>query len=284
MLKIVTDSSSNITPAEAEALGVEVIPLTVSFGTREYKDGVDLDAAKFYEMLTSAKEFPHTSQINTDTFEEIFLAAKENGDTLLLITIGTELSGTYGAAVRAQANIGYDGIHVYDSRGATVIQKMLVLEAVRRRDESADEIVRALDEVRARCELYAFVDTLEYLYKGGRLKRGAAMLGTLFNVKPVVTISQRGTVDLVGKTVGTRSAIKAIAKKVRPEDIDDNYPVFYIYTAEKEKCARLIEAVTPDGNGSTDDVTNVCPVIGTHIGPGAAGICYVRKKISPATE
>lgn len=278
MLRIITDSSSNITPREAEALGVEVIPLIVTFGSREFRDGVDIDAERFYEMLASEKEYPRTSQINVDTFEEIFLAAKANNDTLLIILISSSLSGTYGAAVKAKENVGYDGVYVYDSLATTVMLKTLVMEAVKNCDRSAEEIVGKLDKLRARCELYAIVDTLEYLHKGGRLKRSAAMLGTLFNVKPIVAVAKSGTVDLVGKTVGTRSAIKNIAKKVCENDIDGNYPVYYVYSGEKEKCVKLIDAITPHGDGFADDATVICPVIGAHVGPGAAGICFVRKK------
>lgn len=277
MLKIITDSSSNITPQEARELGVEIIPLTVSFGNNEFKDGVELDAERFYQMLANEKEFPHTSQINTDTFEEIFLASKANKDSLLFVSISSALSGTYSAAVRAKENVGYDGVYIYDSLATTVMLKTLVLEAVKNSDKSAEEIIKILDDLRPRIELYAIVDTLEYLHKGGRLKRGAAMFGTLFNVKPIVAISKGGTVDVAGKAVGTRSAIKTIAKKVCAEDIDENYPVFYVYSGDKEKCSKLIDAITPKSDGFLEDATVICPVIGAHVGPNAAGICFIRK-------
>lgn len=277
MLKIITDSSANITPNEAEKIGIELLPLTVIFGDKEYRDGVDLDAASFYKMLASENDYPHTSQVNTDTFEEIFLTAKANGDTLLVILISSVLSGTYSAAVRAKENIGYANVHIYDSKATTVKQRLLVQEAVRLRDRSVEEVIKHLDDVRSRCELYAIVDTLEYLHKGGRLKKSAAMLGTLFNIKPVVTITASGAVEVAGKSVGTRSAIKSVAKIAGKSELDPDFPVFYIYTAVTDKCEKLIDAITPGDAAYLKNAVNICPVIGAHVGPGAAGVCFVRK-------
>ena len=219
MVRIVTDSSSNITPEEAEELGVTVIPLTVIFGSDELRDGVDITAEAFYDRLARDKNHPHTSQINTAQFEEIFRDAQAKGEKLILLPISAALSGTHAAAVKAKENVGYDGIYVYDTRTTTVMLKMLVLEARRLADREPEEIISALDDLRSRTELYAMVDTLEYLWKGGRMARGTAMLGGLFRVKPIITIKSDGSLDVVAKAIGTRSAIKNLRKFVNPETI-----------------------------------------------------------------
>ncbi len=279
MVRIVTDSSSNITPEEAEELGVTVIPLTVIFGSDELRDGVDITAEAFYDRLARDKNHPHTSQINTAQFEDIFRDAQAKGEKLILLPISAALSGTHAAAVKAKENVGYDGIYVYDTRTTTVMLKMLVLEARRLADREPEEIISALDDLRSRTELYAMVDTLEYLWKGGRMARGTAMLGGLFRVKPIITIKSDGSLDVVAKAIGTRSAIKNLRKFVNPETIDPDVPVYYIYTVNKDNCERLINEVHPDRHDEyLSDATNICPVIGVHIGPGAVGICFARKK------
>ena len=279
MVRIVTDSSSNITPEEAEELGVTVIPLTVIFGSDELRDGVDITAEAFYDRLARDKNHPHTSQINTAQFEEIFRDAQAKGEKLILLPISAALSGTHAAAVKAKENVGYDGIYVYDTRTTTVMLKMLVLEARRLADREPEEIIAALDDLRSRTELYAMVDTLEYLWKGGRMARGTAMLGGLFRVKPIITIKSDGSLDVVATALGTRSAIKNLRKFVNPETIDPDVPVYYIYTVNKDNCERLINEVHPDRHDEyLSDATNICPVIGVHIGPGAVGICFARKK------
>ena len=279
MVRIVTDSSSNITPEEAVELGVTVIPLTVIFGSDELRDGVDITAEAFYDRLARDKNHPHTSQINTAQFEEIFRDAQAKGEKLILLPISAALSGTHAAAVKAKENVGYDGIYVYDTRTTTVMLKMLVLEARRLADREPEEIIAALDDLRSRTELYAMVDTLEYLWKGGRMARGTAMLGGLFRVKPIITIKSDGSLDVVAKAIGTRSAIKNLRKFVNPETIDPDVPVYYIYTVNKDNCERLINEVHTDRHDEyLAEATNICPVIGVHIGPGAVGICFARKK------
>ena len=279
MVRIVTDSSSNITPEEAEELGVTVIPLTVIFGSEELRDGVDITAEAFYDRLARDKNHPHTSQINTAQFEEIFRDAQAKGEKLILLPISAALSGTHAAAVKAKENVGYDGIYVYDTRTTTVMLKMLVLEARRLADREPEEIIAALDDLRSRTELYAMVDTLEYLWKGGRMARGTAMLGGLFRVKPIITIKSDGSLDVVAKAIGTRSAIKNLRKFADPATIDPDVPVYYIYTVNKDNCEKLINEVHPDRHDEyLAEATNICPVIGVHIGPGAVGICFARKK------
>ena len=279
MIKILTDSSSNITKKEADSMGITLLPLTVVFGDREYRDGIDIDATAFYDLLVTDKNHPHTSQINTAVFEDIFSAAKANGDTLLVLLISSALSGTTSAAIRAKEAVGYDKIYIYDTRNTTVMLKMLVEEAVRHADEPVEQVIAHLDDIRSRQELYAIVDTLEYLYKGGRMKRGTAAIGTLFHVKPVIEVTEEGTVGLAGKAIGTRGAIKHITKTVRAEDIDENYPFYYIFSAENDKCRELARAIHGErGDELVRHAENICPVIGVHVGPAAAGICFVRKK------
>lgn len=276
MLKIVTDSAANISAEEAKKLGVEVLPLSIIFGDDIYRDGVDITTEEFYDKLVNGGVHPHTSQINIADFEDIFTRAKENGERLFLILLSSALSGTVSCARIAKENVGYDGVYIYDSLGATVMEKLLVHAALKNADKSAEEVAAILDDVRSRMVLYAAVDTLDYLYKGGRLKKSAAMLGKLFNIKPLITVSDKGTVELCGKAIGSKAAIKHIKKKTAEAVPDPDFPVCYVYSADKTK-AETLSAVVDVTDGCTKEFSDLCPVIGVHIGPGACGVCFIKQ-------
>lgn len=277
MLKIVTDSAANLTTEEAKKLGVEILPLSIIFGDEIYRDGVDITTEEFYEKLVNGNVHPHTSQINISDFEEVFMRAKENNDNLFLILLSSALSGTVSCARIAKENVGYDGVYIYDSLGATVMEKLLVYAALKNADKRAEEVAAILDDVRSRMVLYAAVDTLDYLYKGGRMKKSAAMLGKLFNIKPLITVSDKGTVELCGKAIGGKAAIKHIMKKTAEAVPDTEFPVCYVYSADKAKAENL-SAVLDVTDGCAKEFSNLCAVIGVHIGPGACGVCYIAHR------
>ena len=171
MVQIITDSAADLEPREYEKLGVTCIPLRVAFGDAEYRENVDLDKVKFYELLLSSVEFPKTSQASPAVLEGIFADAKAAGDEAIYITLSSALSGTYQTACMIRDDAEYEGAYVFDSRNATGGQRMIVEYACRLRDQglNAAQIVEGLASMRDRVELYAVVNTLEYLHKGGRI-------------------------------------------------------------------------------------------------------------------
>lgn len=278
MFKIVTDSAANFTQEEATNLGITVLPLSIIFGTREYRDGVDISYDEFYHLLETSPDHPQTSQINPSAFETLFAQAKEKNESLFVITLSSALSGTYNSALIAKENGKYDNVCIYDSLGATVMEKMLVLTALQNADKSEKDLISLLNDVRARMKLYAVVDTLEYLHKGGRLRKSVAFVGKIIDLKPVITVSEKGSVEMCGKAIGSKRAIRTIRQLVLEDTIDPAYPVFYIYSKTKDKCQNLAESIHPDHAEYIKNASNLCSVIGVHIGPGAAGICYIAKK------
>ena len=276
MLKIITDSAANLTAEEAKAMGVEVLPFPVIFGETTYLDGVNLSVTEFYDKLVTDPDHPHTSQINVAEFEEVF-SKIDPDDEAVVILLSSGLSGTVNSARIAKDSLKADNIHIFDSLGATIMEKIFVQAAYKNRDKSAKEIIGILGDLRSRMELYAVVDTLDYLYKGGRLKKSAATLGKLFRIKPIVTVSPEGTVELCGKTIGAALAIKNIEKRLADVELDPEYPPCYLYSATDELCRRMVKTLSPDHPEAAESAANLCPVIGVHIGPGAAGICFIRK-------
>lgn len=274
MLRIVTDSSSEISQEEAGKLNIEVLPLTIIFGTEQYRDGIDITSDEFYQRLVTSSEFPHTAQLGYDELMTLYTDAKEKGDDVLVIPISSELSGSYDWAVRAAKESGYERIFVYDSKCTTFMLEILVKEAVRLRNSSAEEVIAALDELRPRISLYAALDTLEYLKRGGRINKTVAAVGSMLKIKPVITVTDDGRVDLIHKCIGMNAALKYIAERYLADEIDKNFAVRTIYCMDNANCGKLRALV----NISDAPFENICPVIGTHIGPRAAGIVYVRAK------
>ncbi len=271
MLRIVTDSSSEITGEEAKALDVQVVPLTVVFGNTAYLDGVELSKKEFYEKLQTG-EFPHTSQPSVEQFSEVF--AKTAGEETLVLLISSRLSGAVNAARLAKEGGNFSRVHIYDSLCTTVMLRLLVETAVKHRSKSAEEVIAILDALRPRIRLYACLGTLEYLRKGGRLKKSAAALGELLGIKPIVTVGAEGTVDLIGKAHGQKKALYAVAQKFLREEADPAYPVCFLQTDSDLPPREIMKAVGREN-------CRIFPIncaVGAHIGPNAAGIVYVAKE------
>lgn len=276
MIRIITDSSANISQAEAQRLGITVMPLTVIFGQQAYRDGVDVDETGFYGKLTSSREFPHTSQLCETQLEEAFRKASAGGDGVLFLPLASALSGTCPLARKVAEK--FENVTVYDCNATTAILKIMVLEAVKNADKTVEEVTAILEKLRPRVKLYAVLDTLEYLQKGGRLARSSALIGEFLKVKPMITIDTDGQVRLVGKSLGMHLALKNLVGKINVGKIDETMPLYFLYTMNDGACDSMTEKLRlPETLRRNGEKINVCPVIGAHIGPGAAGIVYVEK-------
>jgi DegV family protein with EDD domain len=173
----------------------------------------------------------------------------------------------------------YDNIYLVDSLSATAGERLLVLEAVRLREAgaSAADIAAALENLKGRIRIWAGLDTLEYLQKGGRLSRTAAEIGTIAHMKPVVAVTQTGEVTVVKKCIGRRRAIEQVEKLLLATPPDPNFPLFTLYAHERENCEQLNERLRATSITPTASV-NIGPTIGTHIGIGACGVAYIAKE------
>lgn len=278
-IRIITDSASDYSMAEIEKRGITCIPMTVSFGEEVYKDGFDITKEEFFEKMMSEKELPKTSQPAPSEFAKVFEEAKTAGDTVIAILISSELSGTIQSANLAKNIVDYDKIYIVDSKLATLGMRFLVDMAVAMRDKGAkaEDIIREVENIKERVCIYAGLDTLEYLYKGGRISKSVANIGTLANIKPIITFTSEGTVVLCGKQIGTRRAIRHMAKQVAEHGYDKNYPVYFVYAYDRTNCAGFIQALQKQGmEFESPKIRGIGATIGTHIGPNAYGMIYVR--------
>ena len=254
------------------------IPMTINIGGREYRDGLDLDADTFYRQLTEQGGFPQTSQPSPNDFLEQFQKIKEAGDELIYFSISSALSGTYQSANIAKSMAEYDGIYIIDSKNASHMIALLAHAAKIWIQEgfSAGEVAEKCEELKGRIRVFAGVDTLEYLQKGGRIGKAAALVGTLANIKPMITVSSEGRVDAVGKALGFGRAIQTLTEKVKSYEIDDRYPLCSLYTYGEENCIKLEEKLKTAGI-FVESRLQIGSTIGTHVGPGVYGVFFVEK-------
>jgi len=284
-VRIITDSTSEISQVEAAALDLDVVPIKSVFADREYREGIDMMAEDFYPMLEAADILPTTSQPSPGSFEKVFREALEAGDDIVVATISSKLSGTWQSACIAKEALvaaGVDAaanIHVIDSENTTIGLNILMKRAIAMRDEgkSAAEIAQMLEEIKAKIRLYAVVDTLEYLHRGGRLSAAAKTAGTLLKVKPLIAVDG-GEIKVVGKSRGLKKAYDEIIALVEKSGgIDYEQPVGLGYTGDEERLDQFEEVCKDYFVGELPPKVAIGCAIGTHVGPGAVAIAFFVK-------
>lgn len=280
MIHIVTDSTCDIPRAEQKALGLRVLPLTVNFGTRVYRDGLDLEPRAFYEMLEKAAKLPTTSQINPGAFQDLFEDLTANGDYVVGLFLSSDLSGTAHSAMIAANAVCPERIFVVDSRSVSLGLGILVREAVRLRDASqldAAQLAKHLQKLALRIRVYSVVDTLKYLKLGGRLSVGSAAIGGLLGIQPVIRV-YGGVVEAVGKIRGEKAGMKFLEQKLKAHPPALNLPIGLGHAAAREKLERYTQHLKPILRGGVLHAGWIGTVIGAHAGPGVVGIAYFEKE------
>lgn len=278
-VRIITDSTSDISLDEAKKLGVTIVPLKVIFGNKEYREGIEITIDSFYQKLAEADKLPTTSQPSPDDFLGYFNEAKEAGDSVVVILIAGKLSGTVQSAMIAKDMADYSKIYIVDSLTTITGLRLLVEHAVdlQKQGVTADKIAETLEELKDRIVLLAMVDTLEYLHKGGRLSKSSAILGSLLKFKPIITLKD-GAIGVVGKERGSNKAIAKIVDLVEGFGrIDRSYPVNFGYTAENSKTLILKDKIVEKYSLSNMSMYPVGCVVGAHVGPGACVITYIKE-------
>lgn len=293
MIRIVTDSASDLDTRQAEELGVICVPLTVSFGDKNFQEGVNLSKADFYERLSTDLNFPKTSQVAPYAFEEVFREAKEAGDDVIAILLSSRLSGTCQSGLLAKQSVygnmetekekgGNKGsCYIIDSRSASAGQQLLVEYASRLRQQgnTGKEIAKKVCHLRSGLRLFACINTLEYLYRGGRISKAAAAIGTIINVKPILYVKENGQPEIIARIHGNQRAASYILEQFKKDPPDENYPIYLMYSDGEEGALWLQKAIRRTGYPvQMQRMTQVGAVIGSHIGPHAYGIAYVSKQ------
>jgi len=282
MIRILTDSASDLTATDSARPGVYTVPLSVTFadGTGGL-DGVELTADEFYAHLKVDKVPPRTSQPSPQSFMTIFEDAKENGDQVIAILISSNLSGTYQCARLAAESCDFEDVFFVDSRTASQGEAILVREALRLRDEEhlpAHAIVAELEQLKQRIRVLAVVDSLKHLHKGGRLPAAVALVGGALGVKPVLSVVD-GQIKLADTARGRPGAFVAMFKNIeKMGGVDPRYGYALLYSDEKGVLAPLHHYMHENLHMTGGRVARLGPVIASHAGPGCAGLVFVTKE------
>ena len=278
MLRLVVDSTADM-PEELKKQ-FTIVPLNVSFGDEHYVDGVTIDRATFYKKLAGCSELPKTSQPSPDAYMRVFEEAEQAGDTLVVLAVSSKLSGTYQSAMIAAQDYP-EHVHVVDTLHVANAFGIIAEYALQlaNQGKSAQEIVDAVIAVRGKVELYALVDTLEYLQKGGRVSKTAAFAGTLLSLKPIVCIRD-GVLCPLGKARGAKQGQQLLAKEMTAAGIDFDKPYLLAYSGlSDEKLQKFIQdndALWAHGSQNVRSV-QLCSVVGTHAGPDAVVAAFFKK-------
>ncbi len=278
MIRIIVDSSADYLKEELDKKHMTLVSLTINLDENLYLDGVDISRDGLYGWLMESKGFPKTSQPSPEVFLKHFEEAKEAGDDVVCILLSSSLSGTCQSAYLAKSMADYDNIYIVDSLSATHLIRFLGNKACQMRDDgaSAQEIVDTLENLKTRTKVIAAVDTLEYLCRGGRVSKAAAAIGNLANLKPIITVNPEGEVAVIGKCVGKNKSMSFILNAMQEYEIDEDYPIYSLYSYGMENCISL-EAKVINAGYTLRSRKQVGATIGCHVGPGAFGVLFVHK-------
>lgn len=277
-VKIIIDSTTDLIASVKER--TEVVPLTIRFGDEEFIDGVTIDHKMFYEKLIESDVIPTTSQATPTAFVPCFDKIKEDGDSAVVITLSSKLSGTYQSACIAAED--YDNIYVVDSGNVAIGAGVLVEYALELLDSgmSAEEIAKNVEQKKDDVILVALLDTLEYLKKGGRISAAVAFAGGVLNIKPVVSVD-KGEIVMLGKARGSKQANNVLAQEIeKAGGVDFDRPVLLGYTGLSTV---LLDKYIEDSKSlwahakSELSSTVIGSTIGTHVGPGAVAVAFFKK-------
>ena len=279
-VRIITDSASDFDLAVAKRRGIDVVPMTIQFGSATFITGKTISNDVFYQLLQEGKENPSTSQPTPESFLRLFEEARAAGDEVVAILLSSKLSGTLQSAAIAKGLCEYDPIYIVDSLSATAGIQLLVNYACKLRDSGlpaaaiAEEVERLKDKVR----IFAVIDTLEYLRRGGRLSGFQAGLGAVTKLKPTIAVRD-GAVGIVGKSFGMSAAVKHLMKMLEEHPIDDDFPSYFLYSDSRAVEELLLPRLKERGRLPLRlHYCGIGPAIGTHIGPGALGMAYMERE------
>ncbi|MBZ2175000.1 DegV family protein [Schnuerera sp. xch1] len=278
-IRIVIDSTSDVTKEIIEKYNLIMVPLTVNFEDRSYLDKVELSTNEFFDKLIVSDKLPTTSQVTPGKFVEVFNKILEGGDEVLGIFLGSDLSGTYESAQIAKNMIDDERINLIDSRSVCLGTFSLILEATELVDQnkSIDEIVKTIESLKDKVELVVAVDTLKYLEKGGRLSKGQAIAGSILNIKPIITVKD-SKVSVVDKVRGNNKIVKWFDNWIKENEFDLTNKTVFLYHAQNEKTIKTLrELIEEKYTPKNIIISEVGPVIGTHTGPGVIAIGFLNK-------
>lgn len=274
----IIDAGCDLNMEQAKAMGVTLIPMTITFGGKEYQSSVDITNEEFYKMLVSGKELPTTSQPTPYLYECAYQHVRDNGDEAVVLCLSSALSGTYQSATIAAADFE-DCVYIVDTKSVTVAQRLLLEYGLTLKAQglSAKEIATTLEIEKDKLCIYGTVDTLEFLIRGGRLSKAAGAVGSVLGIKPVLMLKD-GTLIVAGKARGTKAAISMMQSFINDNGVDFTMPYALGYTGNDASVVTSFQSVLGSVWGESDvPIYNVGSAVGTHAGPGLVLAAFFKK-------
>jgi DegV family protein with EDD domain len=268
-VRIVTDSTADLPPQLVKELGITVVPIYVRFGEKVYRDGVDISGDEFYQSLENTTVHPSTVQPGPQDFLEVYRKLSPKADGIVSIHISTKLSGTYNSAMMAKDMLERGcPIEVIDSQTVTMGLGLIVIVAATMANagESPGKIVKEVKRAIPKIHFLALFDTLKYLLLGGRIGKAKALLGSILNVKPMLSLKDgevvpAGQVRTRAKGIDKLFEFGQNAKKIQDMAV--------VYSTTPDEAQNLAERLGPAFDRKKIKISRVGPSLGVHMGPGA---------------
>ena len=275
---VVTDSSADLADSILDRHGITLVPLQVVFGDRTFRDRVELRPEEFYRRLRAAKDLPTTSQPAPAEFVRAFRDARDHADDVIAVLLSGGLSGTLQSAQAAVRAAALDGVHLVDSRSASLGVGMLALRAAELAESGWDarRIVGELERIRTRSGLLLTVDTYDNLLRSGRVSRGKAWLAGMLDVKPILSLDAQGRVVPIDRVRGRDNVVPRVLslleQRLTPRPTAVRFGIAHADAPEMAERVRtaLVAAYRP----RDCFVSLATGVLGTHVGPGAWAVFY----------
>ncbi len=270
---VLTDSTAYLPPDLIQQYDIRVVPLQLHWDGETYRDGVDMTPKAFYERLAQSKTIPTTSQPSVQAFREAFEEMAHHYDGIVAPLISSGISGTVSSATTAAQEVDIP-VAVVDTRATSAAQGLAVLAAARVAAEggSLEEVRQAAQQVVERLHVFFVVDTLKYLHKGGRIGGASRYLGTALNIKPILYFDQEGKIDALERVRTKRRALKRLIELAQERVGNRPVKAGVIHANAPEAVQALREQVQQALQVQEMIVTELSPVLGTHVGPGTLGL------------
>jgi DegV family protein with EDD domain len=272
---VVTDSSANVPAHLVQQLDIRVVPILLALNGRTFRDGVDVTAQQVYQWLRTSKHLPTTSAPSIGDFLRVYATAAQEASDIVSIHLSPKLSATYKVARAASQLVDDATIRVINSQTVAMGQGFVAVAAARAAAGGADleEVVARAEQVSSKMNVLATLDTLEYLHRGGRIGGGAAVLGTLLQIKPVLFVTD-GHVDLFARPRTKSKAIRIMMEQLTNAAGGGSLHVAVFHADVPKEAEALRNRIATDLECDELYVTEMTPIMGAHTGPGVLGVVF----------
>jgi len=275
-VRVVCDTASDIPAKLGDELGIVLVPLHVRFGGTEFVDREQLSTEQFWARVASSQQLPETAAPSPGAYSSAFASLAGTGATgIVCVTLSSKMSASFEAATQGARGCGGTPVRIVDSLSATMGEGLVALAAAEAAKAGADlgGVVNAAESAKSRLSVYGAIDTLENLRKGGRIGGAAALLGTMLSIKPVIEVRD-GAVEQESRQRTRAKSLRYLSDKLHAAGPVERLAVM---GADAPDLAEFVELVSDVATDHPRVVTDIGPVVGTHAGPGAIGLAWLRK-------